>query len=35
MYFSDELNDDKLTYRYYDIHTYELIDEVLVGGTNG
>ena len=35
MYFSDELNDDKLTYRYYDIHSYEIIDQVLVGGTNG
>ena len=35
MYFDDTLEDDKLTYRYYDIHTYELLNEVLVGGTNG
>ena len=35
MYFDDHLKDDKLTYKYYDIHTYKLIDSVLVGGKDG
>ena len=34
MYFKDYLKDDKLIYRYYNLYNYELIDEVLVGGSN-
>ena len=32
MYFSDSIKNNKLTYLYYDIHSYELLKEVLVGG---
>lgn len=32
MYLSDTIEKKKLVYRYYDIHSYELIDEVFVRG---
>ncbi len=34
MYFTSILKDNKLIYRYYNLYDYELLDEVLVGGTD-
>lgn len=31
MYMDDYKNDDGLVFKYYDIYTYELVDEVVVG----
>ena len=33
MYMEDNKNKEGIIYRYYDIYTYELIDEVVVGGS--
>ena len=32
MYMNDYMDKSKLIYEYYDIHSYELIDKVLLGG---
>ncbi len=32
MYMADYLKKGKLTYKYYDLYTYELINEVVLGG---
>ena len=34
MYLNSKIKDNTLIYQYYDIHSYELIKEVLVGGKN-
>ena len=32
MYFADNLENGKLRYKYYDLYTYELINEIVLGG---
>ena len=35
MYFNEVYKDGIIIYEYYDIYKYELIDRILVGGSNG
>ena len=32
MYFDDNLENGQLRYKYYDLYTYELVDEIVLGG---